>query len=346
MVTKMKNVLVTGSEGFIGSYLCSELLEKGYTVYGIDNFSKYGFVKRRHSIHPNFIFKSADISNKTEFEEALKDWEFDVFIAMAAMIGGISYFHTQAYDLLAINERIMANSFDVAIERFQKNQLEKIVVVSSSMVFESTNKFPSEEGDQFKCPPPLSTYGFQKLACEYFAKGAWEQYKLPYVIVRPFNCIGIGEDPALTEKEVYSGNIKLLMSHVVPDLILKTLKGQDPLHILGDGSQIRHFTNGKDIARGIRLAMEHPEALNEDFNISNSRSTTVLELAEMIWKKINPEKPFRYISDAPFPYDVQKRVPSIEKAKRLLGFEAQISLEESLDEIIAYIKEGLELGRY
>ena len=126
------------------------------------------------------------------------------------------------------------------------------------MVYESTTVYPTPEGEQRRCPPPQSTYGFQKLATEYFAQGACEQYGLPYTIVRPFNCVGVGEKRALSDKEVLSGNVKLAMSHVVPDLVQKVLKGQDPLHILGDGSQVRHYTYGGDLARGIRLAIESP----------------------------------------------------------------------------------------
>jgi nucleoside-diphosphate-sugar epimerase len=212
------------------------------------------------------------------------------------------------------------------------------------MVFESTKKYPTPEGEQLKCPPPLSTYGFQKLACEYFAKGAHEQYGLPFTIIRPFNCIGIGEKRALCDKEVFSGNIKLAMSHVVPDLAQKVLKGQYPLHILGKGDQIRHYTYGGDLAKGIRLCMESKKALNEDFNLSTKESTTVMRLARAIWEKIEPEKKFKYVSDKPFRYDVQKRVPSTAKAKRLLGFEANTSLSEALDEIIPWIQEQIRVG--
>ena len=128
------------------------------------------------------------------------------------------------------------------------------------MVYESATVFPTPEGAQRTSPPPISTYGFQKLASEYFALGAGEQYDLPYTIVRPFNCVGIGERRALRDTDIMSGNVKLALSHVVPDLVLKVLKGQDPLHILGDGSQVRHYTYGGDLAHGIRLAMESPDA--------------------------------------------------------------------------------------
>src|SRR5262249_28112858 len=202
--------------------------------------------------------------------------------AGAAMIGGITYFHASAYDLLAENERLTAAIFDASIRAFQRGTLKKINVVSSSMVFENATVWPTPEGHQRQCPPPFSTYGFQKLATEYYAQGAWEQYKLPYTILRPFNCVGIGERRAKTEKEVLSGNVKLAMSHVVPDLIQKVLRGQDPLHILGDGGQVRHYTYGADLAAGMRLCIERPEAVNEDFNLSTAESTTVLDLAKLI----------------------------------------------------------------
>jgi len=214
------------------------------------------------------------------------------------------------------------------------------------MVYESATTFPTPEGTQLTSPPPISTYGFQKLASEYFARGACEQYGLPYTILRPFNCVGIGERRALRDTDVMSGNVKLALSHVVPDLVLKVMKGQDPLHILGDGSQVRCYTYGGDLARGIRTAMESPAALNNDFNLSTPTSTTVLELAEAIWRKVNgPGRPFRYVSDPPFEHDVQLRVPDVSKARDLLGFEATTTLDGMLDEVIPWIRTEVDAGR-
>ena len=267
-------------------------------------------------------------------------------VAAAAMIGGISYFHEFAYDLLAENERLLAATFDAAINAFRTGHLQRIVVISSSMVYESAAVFPTPEGAQLSSPPPVSTYGFQKLASEYFARGAWEQYRLPFTILRPFNCVGIGERRALRDADVMSGNVKLALSHVVPDLVLKALKGQDPLRILGDGSQVRHYTYGGDLAHGIRLAMESDGALNEDFNLSTARSTTVLELAEMVWRAVHgQERPFRHISDPPFEHDVQRRVPDVRKARSVLGFDAQTDLPAMLDEVVPWIRAELEAGR-
>jgi UDP-glucose 4-epimerase len=332
----MKKILITGSQGFIGSYLCEELLSHGYHVIGIDNYSKYGKVVRPHDSHPNFTFYELDVLD-SEFFNIVEKEQPNKIIAIAAKIGGISYFHKYAYDLLAENERIMANTFDAAIRGYQDRYLDRIIVLSSSMVFENTDVYPTPESVVSTTYPPSSTYGFQKLACEYFCKGAHEQYKLPFTILRPFNCVGVGEDEALGEHEITSGNVKLMMSHVLPDLVNKCLKGQDPLHILGEGNQIRHYTNGKDLARGIRLVIESPKAINNDFNLSTSVSTSVLELAQLIWSKINPDKPFKYVVDPPFEYDVQKRVPDVSKAYETLGFQASIPLEQSVDEVIEYL---------
>lgn len=335
-------VLVTGSAGFIGGYVVEELLERGYEVVGIDNHSKYGRVVKSYDDHPRYRLIEADVQETAVVMEALA--ECDHFIAGAAMIGGISYFHTYAYDLLATNERIIASSCDAAIGAHREGRLQKVTYVSSSMVFESADSWPSYEGQEREIPPPLSSYGFQKLAVEYFARAANDQYGLPYTIVRPFNCVGIGEMRAQGEHEIVSGNVKLALSHVVPDIVQKVAKGQDPLHLLGDGTQVRHYTYGGDLARGIVTAMEHPDALNDDFNLSTAESTTVLELAERIWTRINGDRPFRYTADEPFTFDVQRRVPSVEKAKRVLGFEATTSLDEMLDEVVPWILDAIEKG--
>ncbi|WP_432837170.1 NAD-dependent epimerase/dehydratase family protein [Dactylosporangium sp. CA-092794] len=340
----MAKVLVTGSAGFIGGYVVEELLARGYQVVGLDNYSKYGPVTRSYDSHPDYRFVEGDARDADLVSELLEGCEH--FIAGAALIGGISYFHAYAYDLLATNERIMASSCDAAIKAHQAGTLKKMTYMSSSMVFESTTHWPSKEGDERAVPPPLSSYGFQKLAVEYFAKAAWDQYKLPYTIVRPFNCVGVGEGRALGDVEVLSGNVKLAMSHVVPDLVQKIIKGQDPLHILGSGEQVRHYTYGGDLAKGILAAMESDQARNQDFNISTEESTTVLQLAEVIWRKIKgPDAPLRVVSDDPYEYDVQKRVPDCTKAREVLGFEATTSLDKMLDEVIPWVTEAVKEGR-
>jgi nucleoside-diphosphate-sugar epimerase len=339
----MEQVLVSGSAGFIGGYVVEELLKRGYAVVGVDNFSKYGKVKKSYDDNPNYRLVEGDARDTELLTRLLADC--DHFIAGAAMIGGISYFHTYAYDLLAANDRIIAASCDAAIAAHKTGRLKKVTYLSSSMVFENATEWPSYEGQQREIPPPMSSYGFQKLAVEYYAIAAWDQYELPYTIVRPFNCVGIGESRALGDEEILSGNVRLAMSHVVPDLVQKILKGQDPLHILGTGEQVRHYTYGGDLAAGVVTAMEHPDALNEDFNLSTAESTSVKELAELIWRKIKGDGvPLRLVHDDPFEYDVQKRVPATDKSKRVLGFEASTSLDEMMDEVIPWIDQAIKAG--
>jgi UDP-glucose 4-epimerase len=337
-------VVVTGSAGFIGGYVVKELLSRHYDVVGIDNYSKYGPVARSYDDHAKYHFTEGDARDVSLMTELLIG--ADHLIAGAALIGGISYFHTYPYDLLATNERIIASTCDAAITARRLGRLRKVTYLSSSMVFESTQRWPSSEGDELLVPPPGSSYGFQKLAVEYFARAAYDQHALPYTILRPFNCVGIGESRAVGDVEIMSGNIKLAMSHVVPDLIQKVLKGQQPLRILGDGNQIRHYTYGGDLAAGIVTAMEHDAALNEDFNLSTATSTTVAVLAETIWRKIHgPEKPFHTESEPALQHDVQRRAPDVRKSMKLLGFEATTSLDETLDEVIPWIAEAIDEGR-
>lgn len=333
-------ILLTGSAGFIAGYLVEELLRAGHTVVGIDNFGKYGRLKKSYDDHERYEFTEGD-ARDTDLLVRLGQ-RCDVVVAAAARIGGISYFHRFAYDLLSENERTIASTFDAAIRLHTAGSLRRIVVVSSSMVFENATVFPTPEGHERACAPPTSTYGFQKLACEYFARGAWEQYRLPFSIARPFNCVGTGEARALTDVDIPSGNISLAMSHVVPDLCQKVLKGQDPLHILGSGEQVRHYTYGGDLARGIRLVTEAPEAENEDFNLSTSTATTVRELAEMIWRKVHgPDRALSVVHDAPFEHDVQRRIPDTSKAARVLGFRAETTLDTMLDEVIPWIRDAI-----
>ncbi len=279
----MARVLVTGSAGFIGGYVVAELLGQGHAVVGLDNFTKYGPVRRSFDDHPGFSFVQGDARDVELLAELLDGC--DHFIAGAAMIGGISYFHAYAYDLLAANERIMASSCDAALRAHRAGQLRKMTYISSSMVYESTTHWPSREGDERRIAPPVSAYGFQKLAVEYYARAAWDQYQLPY-------------------------------------------------------------TYGGDLARGIVATLEHPGTVNEDFNLSSAQSTSVAGLAELIWRRIKgPDTPFHLEHDEPYEHDVQKRVPDVEKARRVLGYQATTTLGEMLDEVIPWVADAVRDDR-
>src|SRR5262249_27531569 len=127
------NVLVTGSAGFIAGYLVQQLLDAGHEVIGLDNFSKYGVVEPSYVGHPRYHFRQADPRDVDLMKDLAS--RCDHFVAAAARIGGISYFHEYAYDLLAENERIVAAAFDAALHAHRHHRLQKITVISSSMVF-------------------------------------------------------------------------------------------------------------------------------------------------------------------------------------------------------------------
>ena len=235
------------------------------------------------------------------------------------MIGGISYFHEFAYDLLAENERILA--VDVRCGDRRPSRRPPRADRRRSAARWSTSRRRSSrrpEGAQLTSPPPISTYGFQKLASEYFAKGAWEQYQLPYTIVRPFNCVGIGERRAVRDTDIMSGNVKLALSprrarprpqgaqgpgpaphpgRRRPGPPLHVRRRPGPRHPPRDGVAGGGQRRLQPLDRGVRR-----------------RSSS---WPRRIWRKIHTDgRPFRYVSDPPFEHDVQLRVPDVRKAPR------------------------------
>jgi len=308
--------LVTGGCGFIGSEVVTQLLAAGHEVRVVDNLSK-----PESSIKEGYEFIKADLQQGEETLLLFEDIE--VCINLAAKVGGIGYFHRHPATILSENARIYSNTFLAAA----KQEIARMVYVSSSMVFEDTTTFPSREDDLKSIPPPTSAYGFSKLLGEIYCRAFHDQHGLPFTICRPFNAYGIRESPG--EEVGYA--------HVIPDLVKKTLKGQYPLEILGDGKQTRCFTHVRDIARGIIAAAIHPKGLNQDFNISAGEETTVLGLARRIWKLCGREEKFKFRSVESFRHDVRRRIPDVSKAAELLGWKAEISLDEGLPEVVSWL---------
>jgi nucleoside-diphosphate-sugar epimerase len=197
-----------------------------------------------------------------------------------------------------------------------------------------------------ECPAPTSTYGFQKLACEYFARGAREQHRLPYTICRPFNCVGIGETRALGGKTIPSGNVRLAMSHVVPDLVQKVLQGPGPaahprLRRPGALLHVRRRPRARD-----RRAIFHPRPSTTTSTSRRRVSTTVSSCRARSGRRCTAARVrFRVESDPPYPHDVAMRVPDTSQGARVLGFEAKTTLSEMLDEVIPWIRREVEEGR-
>lgn len=315
-----KKALVTGGAGFIGSAVVKKLLEKGAHVKVLDNLSK-GLTSNLNDVKDKIEFVQANMLDPNVCKENLKD--IDVCFHFAALIGGIGYFHKHPATILRDNSIMNLNLWDAA-----KETKPKMVCLSSSMVFERTNIFPTPEKAIDESPPPFSGYGFSKLISEYITRTYYEEFGIPFIIARPFNAYGPGEEPG-----DYVG-----YSHVIPDLVKKMLPGKLPIEILGNGEQVRSYTHVNDIADGIIFITENAE--NNDFNVANGVGTSVLELADSIWKILWEEKPFEVKYVEGFQHDVKIRIPDISKI-RDLGWSPKISLEEGLKQTIEWLKPQL-----
>jgi nucleoside-diphosphate-sugar epimerase len=201
------------------------------------------------------------------------------------------------------------------------------------MVFERATEYPTTEEHIWTCPVPRSAYGFSKLQGEVHVRAADDEVGLPWTICRPFNAT----DRARCLRRAG-------IAHMVPDVIRKvlTLPEGAPLPIFGDGTQTRTITHINDIADGIVTAMGAPAALREHFNISAGREMTVAEIAEVIWAACGRDVRDMRLAHLPtYEVDVVRRWPDVEKARRLLGWEAQISVEQGLADTVEWLSGAL-----
>jgi nucleoside-diphosphate-sugar epimerase len=319
------SVLVLGSEGFVGSAICDDLLANGYRVVGIDTYLK-GYTPTKHFSHSNFRFINYDLTLPLTHEVGE---DCDIWIIAAATLGGVSYFHDNPFDMIGYNSLLMSQ-ICLSAERLKPK---KIVYLSSSMVYENVIKFPSKEDDLELYPAPDSAYGFAKLTGERMIKALSEQHGISYSICRLFNCVGTDEKFDLPFKQ---GSV-----HVLPEFVYTALTSEsDVVNILGNGEQIRCFTDKRDLARGIRLAAEY-NVTNECFNISTPTPTPVSQLLKKVWMRVRGTSP-TIVTGKSLPYDVQVRIPNVDKATRKLGFRTEYQLDTSIDEVISWMKTQLK----
>jgi nucleoside-diphosphate-sugar epimerase len=318
----MSRVLVTGGAGTIGAAVVKRLLtDPAYEVRVSDQRLAPQWMREGCEVH------TGDLRVPREAQVATKGCSH--VIHLAAIVGGIANFHRLPHTLTEVNNAlynaVIRAALDVDVERF--------VYVSSSMVFERAELFPTPEEYLPQCPVPISAYGFSKLTGEVYCRAAHEEHGLPYTICRPFNAYGPGEVP-----DEEPG-----IAHAVPDLIRKVLAGQRPLEIFGSGEQTRTLTHVEDIADGIVAAMSSPAGLNEDFNISAARELTVAEIAGIVWEACGRKRQELELKHLPsFAVDVQRRWPSVEKARRLLGWEARIEVERGIADTVRWLRERRE----
>jgi nucleoside-diphosphate-sugar epimerase len=267
--------------------------------------------------------QTADLRGLDAARDALRGCERVVHLA--AIVGGIANFHKLPHTLLEANNALYNSLFHAAVEQ----DVERLVYVSSSMVFERATEFPTPEDAIARTLPPNSAYGFSKLAGEYYCRAAQDEHGLRYSIVRPFNAYGPGEMPG-DEPGI---------AHIVPDLIERALRVERPFPIFGSGEQTRTLTHIDDIASGVAAALERPEAIGEDFNVSANEELTVSEIAAIVWEACGNDPADLELSHLPsFTVDVQRRWPSTEKARRLLGWVAEIGVREGIAQTVEWFR--------
>ncbi|HEX3518487.1 MAG TPA: NAD(P)-dependent oxidoreductase [Solirubrobacteraceae bacterium] len=314
----MSRVLVTGGAGTIGAAVVRRLLtDPLYEVRVSDQRLAPQWMREGCEVH------TGDLRIPEEAHRATKGCTH--VIHLAAIVGGIANFHKLPHTLTEVNNAL----YNAVIRAALELEVERFVYVSSSMVFERAELFPTPEDYLPQCPVPISAYGFSKLTGEVYCRAAHDEHGLPFTICRPFNAYGPGEMP-----DAEPG-----IAHAVPDLINKVLSGQRPLEIFGSGEQTRTLTHVEDIADGVVTAMSSPAGLNEDFNISASQELTVAEIARVIWETCGADPETFELKHLPtFAVDVQRRWPSVEKARKLLGWESQIALEDGIASTVEWLR--------
>ncbi len=318
----MSRVLVTGGAGMIGTAVVRRLLsDPAYDVRVSDQRPAPQWMREGCEVH------TGDLRSLGEARTATAGCA--QVIHLAAIVGGIANFHRLPYTLTEVNNAL----YNAIVRAALDYHVERFVYVSSSMVFERAERFPTPEDYLAECPLPRSAYGFSKLTGEIYCRAAHEEHGLTYTVCRPFNAYGPGELP----------DSEPGIAHAVPDLIAKVLAGQHPLQIFGSGEQTRTLTHVDDIADGIVTAMGSPAGVNEDFNISASQELTVAEIARLIWEACGkPPEDFALEHLPSFAVDVQRRWPSVEKARTLLGWEARIDVEQGITATVQWLAHLLQ----
>jgi UDP-glucose 4-epimerase len=316
----MSRVLISGGAGTIGAAVVRRMLSQpGFEVRISDHRLPPDWMGQECEIH------TADLRDPDSARAAVRDCSH--VIHLAAIVGGIANFHKLPHTLFQVNNALTGALVKASLDQ----DVDRFVYVSSSMVFERATQFPTREEHVRDCPAPWSAYGFSKLAGEVYARAAHDQHGLRYTICRPFNAYGPGELPDRDEPGI---------AHAVPDLIAKVLSGQRPLEIFGSGEQTRTLTHVDDIADGIVTAMASPAGENQDFNISAREELTVAEIARRIWLACGEREADFALRQLPsFEVDVQRRWPSVEKARELLGWEARIELDAGLRATVDWLRE-------
>jgi UDP-glucose 4-epimerase len=310
-----ENIFVTGGAGFIGSTLIGKLIENNkITVY--DNLSRNALQDKPYYSHPNLTVIKGDV---LDLEFLKKTMQNSTYVIHTAGIAGIDTVIKSPITTMRVN---MVGSANVLEAAATLNNCKRVICFSTSevfgqMAFRSNETSPTVMGAVGEA---RWTYAVSKLAEEHLAYAYYKEKGLPTVTVRPFNVYGPGQ--------VGEGAIRTF--------VMGALKNET-LHIHGDGTQIRAWCYVDDMVEGILRSMFKQEAVGESFNIGNQRTViTIYGLASTVVRVLNSKSNIQFVERTSA--DIELRIPQVEKAKKLLGFEAKIDLEEGISRTAEYFR--------
>ena len=310
-----KKIFVTGGGGFIGSSLIEPLIERNEIVV-YDNFSRDSLQHRSYRGHSNLTVIEGDVLDFEAVREAIRGAEL---VVHCAAIAGIDTVIEKPVSTMRVNMIGSANVLQAASEL---PRCERVVCFSTSEIF-GQRAFRSDETD----PAVLGqvgearwTYAVSKLAEEHLAIAYHREQRLPTTVVRPFNIYGPGQ--------IGEGALRTFIRRAIRN---------ETIEIHGDGTQIRAWCYVDDMVEGTLIALEHPAAVGEAFNIGNQRAVvTIYGLASAVVRVLQSK------SDIVFTRkdyaDVELRIPSVDKARRLIGFEAKVDLEDGIRRTAEYYR--------
>lgn len=317
MITN-KNVFITGGAGFIANILISRMIEENKIV-AFDNFHRDTLTDSKFAKHPNLKIIKGDVLDYNFVFESMSNADI---VIHAAAIAGIDTVIKRPTHTMRVN---MIGTSNVLEAAYQHKISERVIDFSTSEVFGS-RAFKSTENDETTSGTAGEarwTYAVSKLAGEHLSMAYYKEFNLPTVSVRPFNVYGPGQTG--------EGALQIF--------IKKALKNED-ISIFGDGNQIRAWCYVEDFVDGLMRCIENPNAIGESFNIGNARAVvTIYGLAQTILRVLNSKS--KIIFKPPLSADVELRIPSVEKAERILGFKAQYDLEYGIEHTAKWIEKYL-----
>jgi nucleoside-diphosphate-sugar epimerase len=311
-----RRILLTGGAGFIGTHLCRALVAENEVVI-LDTLRRNALQPAGLDQHPRVHLRVGDVMDPAAVASAMRGCSHVVHLAS---IAGVDTVMQNPVTTMRISLLGTSNVLEAALAQ---GGLERVVDFSTSEVF-GRHAFNVTEGDVTSLGAVGEarwTYAVSKLATEHLTFNYWKQHGLPTCSVRPFNIYG--------PMQVGEG--------AVHHFIVRALRGE-PLVVHNDGGQIRAWCYVDDIVNGTLLALSHERAVGNAFNIGNPRSTvTIYNLARDVVRLAESRSSLEFVRwDFP---DVELRIPNIDKARELLGFEPQVDLEEGLVRTIRWYRE-------